>query len=105
MNRNRVIGALAVLACCLTPLAACDDARSADTQGPTTAQKSEPEQKTQTEPEPQEEQEPEEQPTAADPQDIVDSLQVGSDGSTDTMDNVPQATCTTRGWNACRTTV
>lgn len=93
--KNRIIGAFAVLALGLLPIAACGDAQTT-TDAPPETQRNETETDTQKEHEPQKDTntQPEPVPQAeqpvTDPQAIVDALQVGSDGSTDTMDDVPQ---------------
>jgi hypothetical protein len=110
MNRTHIVVALSAVALCLLPLAACGSAQTTDPQtasGTNRQAAPEPktktggqqatrtEQQTDTEQQTSPDQTNTEQQTDTttqidvDPQAIIDSLQVGSDGSSDTMDAVP----------------
>ncbi len=112
MNRTHIVVALSAVALCLLPLAACGSAQTTDPQTALgTNRQAAPEPKTKTKTDAQQatrteqqtnpgqvntesqtdtEQQTDTTPQAAtDPQTIINSLQVGSDGSSDTMDAVP----------------
>ena len=114
MTRTHIVVALSAVALCLMPLAACGGTQATDSRtasGATRQTTSEPKTKAKTKTDGQQSTRTEQQTnqeqtqtkqqtdtvqqtdaspqTGTDPQAIIDSLQVGSDGSSDTMDAVP----------------
>lgn len=95
MNGSHIVVALSVATLCLLPLAACGGAQTtgARTSSGATRQstaQAKPETKTDDQTDAQQERQADATPQAdVDPQTVIDSLQVGSDGSSDTMNAVP----------------